>query len=67
MFQSKFLNLALKYLCLKPEKDLFVTNIVNTQFGEYVEFRLVAKTMNKDAFSIDWYYLNFYAFPPICF
>ena len=32
MLQAKFLDLALEYLCFKPEIDLFATN-TNTQFG----------------------------------
>ena len=64
MLQSKFLNLALEHLCFKPEIDLFVTNI-NTQFGKYAAFWSDRGAMYIDAFSIDWFDLKFYAFPPI--
>ena len=64
MLQSKFLNLALKNLCFKPEIGLFANNI-NTQFGKYAAFRPNPGAMYIDAFSIDWSDLKFYAFPPI--
>ena len=64
MLQPKFLNLALEHLCFKPEIDLFATNI-NTQFGKYAAFRPDLGAMYIDAFSIDWFDLKFYAFPPI--
>ena len=64
MLQSKFLNLALEHLCFKPEINLFATNI-NTQFGKYAAFRPDPGAMYIDAFSIDWFDLKFYAFPPI--
>ena len=64
MLQSKFLNLALEHLCFKSEIDLFATNI-NTQFGKYAAFRADPGAMYIDAFSIDWFDLKFYAFPPI--
>ena len=59
MLQPKFLNLALKHFCFKPEIDLFATNI-NTQFGKYAVLRPDPGTMCIDAFSIDWSDLNFY-------
>ena len=52
MLRSNFLNLALEHLCVKPEIDLFATNI-NTQFGKHAAFRLDPGTMYIDAFSID--------------
>ena len=64
MLQSKFLNLALEHLCFKPEINLFATNI-NTQFGKYAAFRPDPGAMYIDVFSIDWFDLKFYAFPPI--
>ena len=60
----KVLNLGLEYLSFKPEIDLFATNI-NTQFGKYASFRPDPGAMYIDAFSIDWFNLKFYAFPPI--
>ena len=64
MLQSKFLNLALEHLYVKPEIDLFATNI-NTHFGKHAAFRPDPATMYIDALSIDWSDLKFYAFPPI--
>ena len=64
MLHPKSLNLALEHLCFKPEIDLFATNI-NTQFGKYAAFRSNPGAMYIDAFSIDWFDLKFYAFPPI--
>ena len=64
MLQPKVLNLALEHLSFKPEIDLFATNI-NTQFGKYAAFRPDPGAMYIDAFSIDWFDLKFYAFPPI--
>ena len=58
------MNLALEHLYFKPEIDLFATNI-NTQFGKYAAFRPDPGAMYIDAFSIDWFDLKFYAFPPI--
>ena len=58
------MNLALEHLCFKPELDLFATNI-NTQFGKNAAFRPDPRAMDIDAFSIDWFDLKFYAFPPI--
>ena len=64
MLQLKVLNLALEHLSVKPEIDLFATNI-NTQFGKYAAFRPDPGAICIDAFSIDWSDLRFYAFPPI--
>lgn len=61
MFQSKFLNLALEYLCFKPEIDLFGT-ITNKQFGNLGQ---IQGAMDIEAFRIDWSDLKFHAFPPI--
>ena len=58
MLQSTFLNLALEYLCFKPEIDLFATNI-NIKFGTYTAFRSGPGVMYLDAFSIDWSDLKF--------
>ena len=41
-----------------------LTNI-NTQFGKYEAFRPNPGATYVDAFSIDWFDLTFYAFPPI--
>ena len=60
----KVLNLALEYLCFKPEMDLFAT-IITTQLGKYAVFRSDPEVMFIDAFSIDWSDLKFYTFPPI--
>ena len=64
MFQSMFLNLALEYLCFKPEMDLFAT-IITTQLGKYAAFRPDSEAMYIDAFSLDWSDSKFFAFPPI--
>ena len=64
MLQSKYLNLTLEPLCFIPEIDLFATNI-NASFEKYATFRPNLRTMYTDPFSIDWYDLEFYAFPPI--
>ena len=50
--QSKFLNLALEYLCFKPEIDLIATNI-KRQLGKYAAFRPDPGAIYIDAFSID--------------
>ena len=64
MLQSKFFNLALEYLCFKPEIDLFATNI-NPRFGKYATFKPDPGAMYIDPFSINWSDFKFYAFPPI--
>ena len=61
---APFFNLALEHLCFKPEIDLFFTNI-NTQIDKYAAFIPDPGIMYKDAFSVDWFDLKFYAFPPI--
>ena len=60
----KFLNLALEYLCFKPEIYLFATNTM-IQFGKYSAFSPDPRAIYIDTFSIDWSSLKFYAFPPI--
>ena len=62
--QSKCLNLELAHLCLKRGIDLFATSI-NAQFSEYAAFKPDPGAMYIDAFIIDWYHLNFYAFSSI--
>ena len=52
MLWSKILNLALEYLCFKPEIDPYVTNI-NTQSDKYSAFRPDPGTIYINAFSID--------------
>ena len=52
MLRSKFLNLALEYLCFKPEIDPFATNI-NTRFDKYAKFRPDSGAIYIDAFSIN--------------
>ena len=64
MLQSKCLNLALEHLWLKPEIDIFATNI-NTQFGKYAAFRPDLGAMYIDTFCIAWSDFKFSAFPPI--
>ena len=64
MLQSKFLNMAIEHLCFKPEIDLFAINI-NKQFGKYAAFRPNPGAIYIDAFRINWFDLEFYAFPPI--
>ena len=59
--QSNFLSLELGYLCLKPGKKFFATN-VNAHFSKYVAFRPDSGTMYIGTFIIDWDHLNFFAF-----
>ena len=58
MPQSKLFNLELEHLYLKPEIDLFATNI-NAKFSEYAAFRPDPRAMYIDAFNIGWYHLKF--------
>lgn len=64
MLQLIFLNLTLEHLCLKPEIDLFTTNI-NAEFENFGAFKLDPGATYIDVFSIDWSHLNFFAFSPI--
>ena len=64
MRHSKNLNLALEYLCFKPEIDLFATNI-DIPIGKYEAFRPAPRVIYTDGFSIDWSDLKLYAFRPI--
>ena len=63
VLQSKILNLTLEYFCFKLEIYLFAFYI-NKEFGKYAAFKSDPGAMCIDAFSIDWYDLKCYAFPP---
>ena len=64
MLQSKFLNLALEYLCFKPEIYLCTNNIM-IQFGKYSAFWPDPGAIYIDTVSISWSGLKRYAFSPI--
>ena len=68
ILELKAILLALKSFVKTRHKHIKImsdnTNI-NTQFGKYAAFRPNPGAMYIDAFSIDWFDLKFYAFPPI--
>lgn len=48
-----------------PEYDLFAS-IQNHKCERYASWKLDPCSETVDAFTINWKYLNFYAFPPFC-
>ena len=54
---------ALKRLEVSPVVDLF-TSRMNKQLPRYVSYRPDPDAEAIDAFTLNWEYLNFYAFPP---
>ena len=63
MLNPKFLKQALNILNYMPEIDLFATRI-NSQFAQYCSLRHDPYASCIDAFSISWFDLKFYCFPP---
>ena len=62
---SDLLAQALGFLDLTPEIDLFATRI-NSQYPRYMSFKPDPTSEAVDSFSVSWYHLAFYAFPPFC-
>ena len=63
MLNPKCLKQALSILNYEPEIDLFATRL-NAQFAKYCSLRLDPYASSIDAFSISWFDLKFYCFPP---
>ena len=63
MLNPKCLKQALIILNYEPEIDLFATRL-NAQFAKHCSLRLDPNAYSIDAFSISWFDLKFYCFPP---
>ena len=63
MVDRAYLNNALSQLSLRPNIDLFASQL-NNQFPQYVSFKPDPGAVAVDAFSLNLRYLKFYAFPP---
>lgn len=63
MSNNTLLSNALNKLDFTPEIDLF-TSRLKAQFPRYIAYRPDPGVWAVDAFTIDWFLLKFYAFPP---
>ena len=63
MLDPETLHCSLNKLQFKPDVDLFASRI-NKQFQNYVAYRPDPDAFAIDAFSLDWSFVKFYAFPP---
>ena len=63
MLNKNSFSCALHQLKFSPEIDLFASRL-NAQLTQYIAYRPDPGRVAIDAFSFDWFTLNFYAFPP---